>query len=118
MPVLRTKTERGGIKRNIGGFFPTYIDHYLTLWSLANGVTKSSVMLSLLEEWVASNRAKKSEKQLMEKIIQRVSSQWKIEKAKPNKPLFEVYIEDVRIELLSRGLSEENVDKILKAIQK
>jgi hypothetical protein len=118
MPLLKVKVERKGTKRNIGGYFPTYIDSYLTLKSLAEAVTKSSIMQSILEKWVANSRAKESEKVLLDRIIQRLSAQWKIDKKQPPYWSFEEYKEKVHVELLSRGISEENVDKILKAIQK
>lgn len=118
MPVLKVKVERKGIKRNIGGYFPTYIDTYLTLRSLADAVTKTSIIQSILEKWVANSRAAKSEKKLMDDISRRLNAQWKIEKSSPIHDSFEAYIDKVRTELLSKGLSEEIVVKILKAIQR
>jgi len=119
MPVLKVKVERKGLKRNIGGYFPTYIDTYLTLKSLAEAVTKTSIMQSILEKWVANNnRDTKSEKQLMENISNRLNAQWNIEKSLPTHLSYEEYRTKVGVELLAKGLSDEIINKILKAIKK
>lgn len=118
MPLLKVKVERKGTKRNIGGYFPTYIDSYLTLRSLAEAVTKTSIMQSIFQKWVASGRVNQPEKQLIETIINRYNAHWKVIQTEHTKITIDQYKEEIREELLSKGLSEEIVMKIIKGIQK
>ena len=101
----------------IGGYLPTTLHNYITLYALAKGVSKTDVIKEVLEAWVKTQL--KSEHvdvyHLMEEIVDRSHEQWKVIRVK-GEMSFKSYKEKLEAELRSRSIDELYIEKIIKGL--
>jgi hypothetical protein len=108
MPLLHTKSKRESHKL-VGVSLPSPIHDYMTLYSLAKSSSKSKIFKDLLVPWVERAKERDSETSLLNGIIQRINTRWKLEKASKARSNFEGFKEQVILELTRKGLSEDNI---------
>jgi len=116
MTVLKVTSGRPGY-RVVGASLPLQTHNYITLYTLAKGMSKTKILKNLLDDWMSSQ--KESEEELIAKIIHRANAQWRIEKARKRsgKP-YNLFIKDLEEELLYKGLSEVYVEAIIDGVTK
>jgi len=113
MVLLSKKQDRRGFKL-VGASLPVKVHHYITLYTLAKGCSKTKIMKTLLEDWISQ---KDTEQELIAKIIQKVNLQWRVIKT-GNKPIpFQEFQETMRLELVAKDLPEKCVNSIMFEIQ-
>jgi len=119
MPVLNVKTKRIGFKL-VGVSVSPRVHEYLTLYTLAKGSTKTKIFKKLLEDWILEKQEKETETELLRAIVQRVNTQWKIEKSSAISTTttpFKHFKEDLEAELIDKGVSPIHIEKILTEIK-
>lgn len=116
MTLLKVTSSRPGY-RLVGVSLPPPTHNYLTLHTLAKGMSKTKVLKNLLDDWIAAQKEKEPEEELIAKIIYRANAQWRVEKARKRsgKP-FSQFIKELEDELIYKGLSEVYVSAIIDGI--
>ena len=102
MSILRKKVKKEDINENkfVGGIVPRQFADYLTLYTLAYGVTKSSILTEVLKYWIVSL----SEEVLLESIAKRAYIAWK-----ESDKTFGDFLTDISLEFDKKGLNKYSV---------
>lgn len=78
MVILSKRLKKeGNAAFMIGTYIPKRLATFLSLYCLAHGKTKTSVIKALLNNWVKRNQDKESEDELIQLIVQRAYDSWK-----------------------------------------
>lgn len=98
----------------IGAYISTRVHDYVTLYSLAHGISKSRILQELLFDWVSRQKESDNETVLLRKCIARIQ---KIR----NKPRNRNYglgefKNKAEADLLTKGISEKYIALILSEI--
>ena len=112
MKLLSNKQEKRYI---LGINVSSATFEFISLHTLANGITKTQVIKPLIEDWISQNRI--SDEDLLQMIIRRVDTQWKIEKRSDPLLMFSTFKINLQKELSGKGLRKEYVDYIIKEIE-
>lgn len=97
----------------MGVHVPPRVYKYLTLYTLATGVTKTDVMMELLDNWINKQGSIQSEKELTTSLAERIQSQWLKVKQKKPRAQFGDFRRNIETELVKKGLEESQVHLIL-----
>jgi hypothetical protein len=116
MTVFPIKYKREGYKL-AGTSLPLQAHNYLVLYTLAKGITKSKILTNLINNWIETQKGRQSEQKLIQDIVQRIESQWKVKKAIDKKLLFEEYKETLHEAFTDKGLTETQINLILKSVK-
>ena len=117
MPLLNVKNPAKE-HRLVGVHLPLQVHSFLTLYSLAKGVSKSTLFKSLISKWIVQQKKEESDNDLILEIAQRSSMLWKINKSTNVLLSFTVFKRDIEKELLQKGISETYVKLILTEIRR
>jgi hypothetical protein len=117
MKILGVRTDRKIDFTHVGASLPSHVDHYLTLYSLAKRVTKSKIIGELLYNWIEGQNEENTIENLLNDIIHRSTSNWKLKKAKHGGVSIIKYKKELADELSSKGLLEEEIYKIISKIK-
>ena len=109
-----SKEDRNVITDFIGVRVPNEIGSFLTLYSLAEGITKSKIILNLLVEWKQGRQREVTVEELYDKIAKRSLESWRHRKQRS--VTFYSYCNLLRIELKNRGVNETLVNKLIKML--
>ena len=116
MPLLKKITSRGDYKM-IGVTMRSKFHSYLSLYCLAKGISKASLLKDLIGDWIDEQKAKYSDKVLLDEIKERVNEQWTAYiEDKPHSNM-ERYREEIENELLSKGIPQNYIDIITKDLK-
>jgi len=116
MNVLKAKKYRADYKL-VGVSLPPQVHNEFTLYTIAKGITKSSVFRSLLDDWLEKQNVKQSYIILFRDIVRRVENEWIISKSNGVLVSFPEFIETVEKELLRKGLNASHVESILELLK-
>lgn len=98
----------------MGAYVSTRVHKYMTLYSLAKGVSKSKVFNELFLDWVSRQKEIDTDTELLKQILARVQkARDKSKKRRVPLPDFKAEIEQ---ELLSKGLMPHYVAIIIQEI--
>ena len=75
MPVVGIKSKREDY-RLVGVYLPPRVHDFLTLYTLAEGISKSSLFKMLIDDWVNDQKSIGSEKELLQKLGERANEKW------------------------------------------
>lgn len=100
----------------IGAFLPPRDSGYITLYTLAKGIKKTTIFKGLIENWIVDKRATYSETTLVKEIIQRFNMRWKIEKSQGILS-FDQYKKCVKEELTDKGVKDTHIIVILSELR-
>jgi len=91
---------------------------YLALYCLANKTSISEFIRKMVELWIIKQRAAESDTKLVEKVVQRTISIMKRDSFIPirQRPFNET-IKLIKIDLKRKGVTEENINLIIKGIE-
>jgi hypothetical protein len=103
--------------RLIGVEVPSRLHSYISLYTLAKGITKAALFKSLVEDWKDNIKGNESDEELVQQIVHRVKIQWAMIKQKNPKYLLESYKEEIENELINKGILDSYVDLIVKEIK-
>jgi hypothetical protein len=100
----------------IGAFVPLWIQQYLLVYTTAKGITKTSIIKKLIEDWVQQQKVVDPYESLLQEIIHKVQLQWKLEKSiNPSYDLF-IYKRSLRQELTSKGFENVYIETIINEL--
>jgi hypothetical protein len=116
MSVLSRKENRDDY-RLVGVHVLPPVHNYITLYTLAKGIAKTTLLKQLLDYWIEEQSEEHTEAQLKEMLIVRINEQWHLRKKKHPRASFTEYKEKVGKELLSKGLNKKQVNSILPLIK-
>jgi hypothetical protein len=104
MTILRRRSKKEDAGASlVGVVFPTRLATYLTLYSTAHGISKSSVLKRLLTEWVDKKEQTESFDTLIEQTAIRSFNVWN--KSVGVKENFTTFKNSLRFELKRKGLT-------------
>jgi len=118
MVLLKTKTRERGIEDTslIGFKIQKDISSFLSLFCLAKGITKTSILTKLLKDWTISEQQKKITKEsLINSISERAFDTWR-NLHKKNRS-FQGFLNSLRIEFHFKGIDDKYIDQILEKVQ-
>ena len=115
MAIIRTDSRRANHKL-VGVSLPSWVHEYLTLYAMAKGTTKTKVLTEKIEAFISLQKMKQTDDELLFDLLQRVKTQWKVRKIALKKP-FPEFVEEIRIELLNKGLNKKWVDSIINNLE-
>lgn len=114
MVILKRKfKKKEDTSSLVGVVLPARLATYLTLFCLAHGKTKSSVIKDLLSNWVDQSETEKSFDYLINAIAARSYNIWAVDKEK--KMNFNTFKNSLKYELKKKGLAPFS-DRILNRL--
>jgi hypothetical protein len=116
MSLLTVKYKREGYKL-AGTSLPLPAHNYLALHTLAKGTTKSKIITNLINNWMSKQREKEPVGKLIQDIIARVQTQWRIKKTVDAELTFAGYKEQIAFELEKKGLLADQIDMVLRGLK-
>ena len=117
MPVLKTDSTRGDYKL-VGVTLRSRVHSYLSLYTLAKGITKASIFKELIMDWVDGEREKNPDVTLVEEVIRRTQLQWKLAKVRhPESVNLEVFKKELRQELSNKGILPHHIETIIRELR-
>lgn len=124
------KQGRGAILTSnymVGAFLPLHIVEYIELYCVANEITKSSLIRSIITNWFKPTIATKPSPELISIIASKANMEWQVEKANLitiNKTeteiseKFQSFKSSLKLELERKKLKYSDVDSVLSLIMK
>jgi hypothetical protein len=113
------KRNAGGIDKKevtlVGAQVPSDVSEYLTLFCVADGKSKTSILRPLIEDWVKAAQDKLPEKKLIKLIADKGFAAW--ESRKNKRIPFTTVLNAQQKELKRRGIPEKTINKIIKKIE-
>lgn len=113
LKVARDESQNFELYKQVGARVPPLVFEKLAIYSLANSLSKTKILTNLITDWCNLNV---NEDVLIEKLIKKCLNTWKIKKARDNSYELRPFKEAIIHELEWKGLSEENIKKILIGI--
>lgn len=116
MPVfeknISKKMPRGKL---VGTLLSPPISNFLALYTLANGITNTSVINELILKWVKLKEGRNNSKGiLIEKIVKKALVAWKVRQNNQPESSLDTFLEVMQNELDKKGVSKEYVLIIIK----
>jgi hypothetical protein len=115
MPILGIDKKRKDSKF-VGVYLPPRVFNYVTLFSLARGISKSYLFKALIDDWMNS-KEEGTEEELIEELVIRVNNEWQIKKKTHPRAHFNEFVTSLQNELLSKGVSTKQIMLILSQIK-
>lgn len=113
--VLKVENRRANFKL-VGASLPPQVHNYISLYTVAKGLNKTSIMKELFENWMKQQKIKgASETALMDLIEKRARIQWQITKTDKT-TTFADFKRILINELGRKGVSEDHINTILQKI--
>lgn len=121
MSIFKTKnkpetTEEG--TRFVGLQLDRQISSYLSLYCIANEVTKSNIVREALEVWYRIALQPFPESTLLEWIVKSAGEQWVLMKNENPRYVFTVFKDQLIRELGYKGIEVEAVNQIIDELDK
>ena len=113
MSLLNTKNSRIDYKM-VGVTVRSRYHSYLSLYTLAKGVTKASLLKELIMDWVTKQKSNETDAELIEQVRERVNEQWKVYIKKKSFSNMNRFRQNVEEELLAKGIPESYIQQITK----
>lgn len=116
MPILtkKNKCDRNDSKF-VGVYISTEMFSFLSLYCMANSVTKTSIIAELLDGWNQQRLRDTTQEELIRKIALQALLAWK------NRPLkkrnFLMFSNALRVELRNKGIEAKFIEKIMNIIR-
>lgn len=111
MPILKVKNKKGELAETklVGVHLPRLVSDYLTLYSLAFGITKTIIVRNEVQHW------KESQMETEQELGKMIGKKARVEQKKwDSKILFK---KQLKSDLESKGISAENIQTILITLE-
>lgn len=112
MAILKRKHDPKGV-RYAGTYISQRTASYLGLFSLAKGVTKSSIIRRRIEEWI---KKQPPVEDLIRLIIARAKGQYLIDQVKDPSLTLHSFLKKLRQELRSSQLEDDYIELIISKV--
>jgi len=113
MNFLNRESKRKNYKL-VGAHLPPREYNYFNLYCLAKGITKSSIILKLLNDWMQNKSIEYPQTILNKEIANRINLRWKAETQVDS---FREFKECIEEELKDRGISNTNIIIIINQLK-
>ena len=114
MKILKTKQKKTSSEgRFMGAYLSPQIDSYLSLYSIAKGLTKSMILRGLMQQWYSKERKANSEYQLIQKIIGTAQHEFEIRKKQPGGCSLDSFKQELAIELTNKRIDNDHIATII-----
>jgi len=111
MSILKVSDKKGHLEKSklVGAYLPQQVSDYLTLYSLAHGISKSVVLRDEIQHWFDSQMEKEVD------LVKLIGKKARMEQKKwDSKMLFK---KSLRAELIRRNVDDDRVKTILTALE-
>ena len=116
MPILGIDSTRKDYKL-LGVHLPLGVYKYLTLFTLARGISKSNLFKVLIEDWMKEQKSEGTDNELIQELVIRINNEWQERKKAHPRANFSDFKNKLRTELLGKGLERKQVVSILSQIK-
>ena len=112
--LLRSKSKNKERTRHVSVYLPRRVYTYITVFALSKEKSKTLVLCELVENWLKTQ----SGPDLIQALVDRLKADWMIRKKmdKVDQNAYVEYRENVRQELLDKGVEEDCVKIIIKGM--
>lgn len=107
--IRRDKTKLVGVQ------VPLQSHNFLTLYSLAKGISKAHLLQTLIDDWEKDFEGEESN--LIKELSNRINEEWKVRIKEHPKASFNEFKNLLEKELFWKGLTAKQIDIILKQIK-
>ena len=114
--VSNKKDQVEGVNKLAGVYISQQDFDYLILYTLNIGITKSSLLRKLIENWVRLQLRQDSEESLIKLIVDKIRMQWMIDLSLHSELTLEEYKLKIGKELRAKGINPRHIELILKKI--
>lgn len=115
MPILKKNSKRKDYKL-LGASLPPWFHNYVSLYSMANGVSITEIIREPLEKWIQEKYKEVPITKLTKIIANKLCGQW-VDKKCQMKDAFVDFKSEIETELKSKGLPKNYIDQILREIK-
>ena len=111
MSVLKVEYKEKPLvdSKLVGAHLPQQVASYLTLYALAHGITKSTVVRNEIQDWY--DERSETEDELIRLLIKRAKEQYESSKLH-----IELFKRKLGIDLRHKGISKKHIETILIAL--
>ena len=117
MPILGMDSKRKETKL-VGAHLSPRVYGYLSLYSLAQGLSKSEIFNGLITTWMNEQKKETTDQRLIIEIAQRINARWLLNKSKLDSLSFVDFKKKVEQELIQKGINETYIKLILAEVRK
>lgn len=112
----KTLAKENKYRRFIGGFVSDELMSYLSLYSLATDVPKSTIFVNVLKQWYDESKIDLTEEDLIDLLLKKAKT---IHKQEKHKKTFNVnvFYANIRTQLNKKGVMKTSIDKIIKKLK-
>jgi len=116
MSILKKNTKKTKIVATsyLGLYLPKELATYLTLYSLATGRSKTSIVIQQMKRWTAMNDELTPIDELLQTIVIKSFEKWNHPVGKREN--FNTFKSMLKIELRNRSI-EQHIDKIIELLE-
>ena len=113
MPILTVKSKRDDYKL-VGVQVPPRVHNYLTLYTLAKGTPKSTLLKVMIDDWMDDQLVGVgyTEAVLIKELVCLVNKEWQALKKKKPRATFDEFKSRLKYELTKKGLEEQQIAEI------
>jgi len=116
MGILKVESRRAGFKL-VGISIPTEIHNYLSLFTLARGITKSDLFRVLIDDWMTNQKSEETDNELIQELAVRVNNEWQAKKKLHPRASLNEFKTSLEKELISKGMRTIQIISILNYIK-
>jgi hypothetical protein len=114
--ILSTISKKEEYKY-VGTNLPPHTFNYLSLYIIANKISKSNLFKELIDNWIKQKiKDGDTELKLIYFIIKRINYEWS-QMSNKSKSAFEKFKKSIQLELMNKGLKLKQINKILDNIE-
>jgi hypothetical protein len=117
MKIFTKKNSEGNkTAKFVGAYVPTNLYIYLSLYTIVNGLSKTEVLNSLLNDWYSEEVKSTTEKQLIKDTVKTVLiPKW--EEVAKKKVKIDTFITQISEELKKQGFDETLIANMIKVFR-
>ena len=111
MSILKVSDKKSSPEKSklVGAYLPQQVSDYLTLYSLAHGISKSVVLRDEIQHWFDSQMEEETA------LVKLIGKKARVEQKKWESKM--TFKKSLRAELLRRNVSDDHVKTILTILE-
>jgi len=118
MTILKCSSNKKKVDTKlVGVLLPLELHSFFSLYTVAKGITKTTIVNDELKNWVHSTQiCGDDENELIKEIVVKIRAKWNTVKIKtPGKTLWD-FKRELKTELRLKGISEQHIIQIIKSV--
>jgi hypothetical protein len=109
--------SKSSMTKYLGVRVPPDIFNYIIIFTVAKGISKTSLLKTQLNKWMKFQKKKESYENLLCELSKRITRKWLIEKRKNPATNSLNFKKSIQLELISKGLSNDYINIVLTNIK-